>query len=52
MPTCEALANAVASDLDSKDATIKFNVSVSTIRQHRREPSLNVRALQLTEVLT
>jgi hypothetical protein len=42
--TREALANAVASDLDSKDAAIKFNVPASTIRQHRRELSLNVRA--------
>jgi hypothetical protein len=42
--TSEALADAVASDLDSKAASIKFNVPASTIRQHRREPSLNFRA--------
>jgi hypothetical protein len=40
----EALANAVASDFDSKTASINFNVPASTIRQHRREPSLNIRA--------
>ncbi len=41
--TREALANAVAYDLHSKAAAVKFNVPASTIRQHRREPSLNVR---------
>ncbi|CAF3056006.1 unnamed protein product [Rotaria sp. Silwood2] len=41
--TREALANAVASDLNSKAAAIDFNVPASTIRQHRREPSLNIR---------
>lgn len=39
----EALANAIESDLDSKAASINFNVPASTIRQHRREPSLNIR---------
>ena len=42
--TREALANAVVSDLGSIAAAIKFNVPASTIRQHRRETSLNVRA--------
>jgi hypothetical protein len=42
--TREALANAVASDLASKATAVKFNVPASTIRQHRREPSPNVRA--------
>lgn len=42
--TREALADAIASDLGSKAAAIKFGIPASTIRQHRREPSLNTRA--------
>lgn len=41
--THQALVDAVASDLNSKAAAIKFNVPASTIRQHRREPTLNIR---------
>jgi hypothetical protein len=42
--TREALDNAVKSSLDSKTAATTFYVPASTIRQHRREPSLNIRA--------
>ena len=41
--TRQDLTDAVNSDLDSKTASIKFNVPASTIRQHRREPCINVR---------
>ena len=40
----QALCDAVASDLDSEAAAIKFKVPASTIREHRREPTLNARA--------
>ncbi|CAF4249513.1 unnamed protein product, partial [Rotaria magnacalcarata] len=39
----ESLVNAVKSTLDSKSAAKHYNVPASTIRRHRREPSLNVR---------
>ncbi|CAF2198469.1 unnamed protein product [Rotaria magnacalcarata] len=39
----ESLVNAVKRTLDSKSATKHYNVPASTIRRHRREPSLNVR---------
>lgn len=39
----EALADAVASKLSSKAAAIQFKVPASTIRQHRREVSLQPR---------
>jgi hypothetical protein len=39
--TREVLASAIATDLSSKAAAIKFNVPASTIRQHRCNPSLN-----------
>ncbi|CAM2709670.1 unnamed protein product [Rotaria socialis] len=42
--THQALFDAVASDMDSKAASIAFKVPASTIRQHRREPTLNIRA--------
>jgi hypothetical protein len=42
--TREPLFDAVSSNLDSKAAAIEFNVPASTIRQHRREPFLKVRA--------
>ncbi|CAF3360010.1 unnamed protein product [Rotaria socialis] len=42
--THQALVDAVASDMDSKAASIEFKVPASTIRQHRREPTLNIRA--------
>ena len=41
--TRQDLTDAVNSDLDSKTASIQFNVPASTIRQHRREPCINVR---------
>lgn len=37
------LIDAVKSDLDSKTASIKFNIPASTIREHRREPGTNAR---------
>ena len=40
----EALVDAVASDLNSRAATAKYNVQASAIRQHRREPNLSLRA--------
>lgn len=40
----QALVDAVTSELDSKTASIKFHVPASTIRQHRRNPFLNIRA--------
>jgi hypothetical protein len=40
--TRKGLANAVTSNLDSKAAATKYNIPASTIRQHHREPSLNV----------
>ncbi|CAF1534397.1 unnamed protein product [Rotaria magnacalcarata] len=42
--THQALVDAVASDMDSKAASIEFKVPASTIRQHRREPTLKIRA--------
>jgi hypothetical protein len=40
----QKLIDAVTSDIDSKAASIKFNVPASTIRQHRRQTNLNNRA--------
>lgn len=42
--TREALLEAVASGLDSRTASIKFNVPASTVREHRRDPSINIRS--------
>ncbi|CAF1296165.1 unnamed protein product [Rotaria magnacalcarata] len=42
--THQALVDAVASDMDSKAASIAFKVPASTIRQQHREPTLNIRA--------
>lgn len=39
-----ALVDAIQSDLGSKAASKKYNVPASTIREHRRKPSLNIRA--------
>ncbi|CAF1496473.1 unnamed protein product, partial [Adineta steineri] len=41
--TRKDLADAITSKLDSNAASIQFNVPPSTIRQHRREPLLNIR---------
>ena len=41
--TRQDLIDAVKSDLDSKTASIKFNIPASTIREHRREPCINLR---------
>ena len=40
--TRQNLIDAVKSDLGSKAASIKFNVPASTIREHRREPSISI----------
>jgi hypothetical protein len=40
--TREALLNAMASNLISQAAAIKFKVVASTICEHRREPSTSV----------
>ncbi|CAF2237743.1 unnamed protein product [Rotaria magnacalcarata] len=42
--THQALVDAVASDMDSKAASIAFKVPASTIRQQHREPTLSIRA--------
>ncbi|CAF3619042.1 unnamed protein product [Rotaria socialis] len=42
--THQALVDAVASDMNSRAASIEFKVPASTIRQHRRESTLNIRA--------
>ncbi|CAF2213378.1 unnamed protein product, partial [Rotaria magnacalcarata] len=42
--THQALVDAVASDMDSNAASIEVKVPASTIRQHRREPTLKIRA--------
>jgi hypothetical protein len=40
----QKLIDAVTSDLGSQAASIEFNVPASTIRQHRRQRNLNIRA--------
>ena len=42
--TRQALLDAIASNLDSRTASIKFNVPASTIREHRRDSSINIRS--------